>query len=80
MEERVALRGGEKQIYGSQIGSYPETGDHNFMSIVDPENVDIRWSKVGLSSIQEYFAKWGMIWEENINHIKNLLKECTILD
>ncbi|MFD1284318.1 DUF6624 domain-containing protein [Mesonia ostreae] len=56
LEDRVALRKGEKQIYGSQIGRDPETGEFYVSPLIDPENVDKRRAKVGLGSIADYVS------------------------
>nr|MBA3706114.1 hypothetical protein [Bacteroidota bacterium] len=40
LEDRVALRQGKRQIYGSQIGRDPETQIYFVSPLEDPENVD----------------------------------------
>lgn len=62
LEDRVALRRGKRQIYGSQIGKDPETGEAYVLPLEDPENVDKRRADVGLGSIQEYVSMWGLKW------------------
>ncbi len=63
MEDRVALRQGKKQIYGSQIGSDQETGEYYVSPMIDPENVDKRRVAVGLEPIKDYLARFGMTWD-----------------
>jgi len=63
LEDRVALRKGEKQIYGSQIGRDQETGEYYVLPLIDPDNVDKRRKEVGLGTIQEYISNWGMTWD-----------------
>lgn len=63
LEDRVALRQGEKQIYGSQIGRDPETGEYYVSPLLDPEDVDQRRAEVGLGPIQEYISNWGLSWD-----------------
>jgi len=63
LEDRVALRKGEKQIYGSQISRDPETGEHYVLPLIDPDNVDQRRAEVGLGPIQDYISHWGMTWD-----------------
>ncbi|MDQ7918072.1 hypothetical protein RBU60_10830 [Mesonia sp. MT50] len=63
LEDRVALRKGEKQIYGSQIGRDQETGEFYVSALIDPENVDERRAKVGLGSIADYVSNWDMTWD-----------------
>jgi hypothetical protein len=63
LEDRVALRKGEKQIYGSQVGRDQETGEYYVLPLIDPENVDKRRAEVGLGTIQDYISNWGMTWD-----------------
>lgn len=73
LEDRVALRKGEKQIYGSQIGRDQETGEYYVLPLIDPDNVDKRRAEVGLGTIQDYISNWGMTW--NVEEYKNKLPE-----
>lgn len=63
LEDRIALRKGEKQIYGSQIGRNPKTGEYYVSPLIDPDNVDKRRAEVGLGPLQEYVAKWNIVWD-----------------
>ena len=63
LEDRVALRQGEKQIYGSQIERDPETGEYYVSPLIDPDNVDQRRAEVGLGPIQDYISNWGLTWD-----------------
>jgi hypothetical protein len=63
LEDRVALRKGEKQIYGTQVGRDQETGEYYVLPLIDPENVDQRRAEVGLGTIQDYISNWGMKWD-----------------
>ena len=51
LEDRIALRTGKRQIYGSQIGRNPETGEFYVSPIENPEKVDERRAKVGLGTL-----------------------------
>lgn len=73
LEDRVALRKGEKQIYGSQIGRDQETGKFYVLPLADPENVDKRRAEVGLGTIQEYISFWQITW--NVEEYKLKLPE-----
>lgn len=73
LEDRVALRKGEKQIYGSQVGRDQETGEFYVLPLVDPDNVDKRRTEVGLEPIQDYISNWGMTW--NLEEYKKRLPE-----
>ena len=63
LEDRVALRQGKKQIYGSQIGRDNETKLYYVSCLEDPDNVDERRAKVGLQPLAEYVSKWQIKWD-----------------
>ncbi len=63
LEDRVALRQGKRQIYGSQIGRDQETGEYFVSPLIDPENVDKRRAEVGLGTLADYMGLWGMTWD-----------------
>ena len=63
LEDRVLMMQGKKQIYGSQIGINPETGDYFVSPIIDPENVDKRRAEVGLKPMSEYLESWNLKWD-----------------
>jgi hypothetical protein len=63
MEDRVALREGRKQIYGSQIGMNRDTKQNYVSPLEDPENVDQRRAKVGLQPIADYVSQWQIKWD-----------------
>ncbi len=63
LEDRVALRQGKKQIYGSQIGRDIETNHYYVLPLEDPENVDTRRSKVGLEPLALYAMNWQIKWD-----------------
>jgi len=73
LEDRVALRKGEKQIYGSQIGQDIKTGEYYVLPLIDPDNVDKRRVQVGLPPIQVYLNIYGLIW--NVEEYKKKLSE-----
>jgi len=67
LEDRILMRQGKKQIYGSQITSGPD----NIMKvhpIEDPANVDKRRADVGLPPMAKYLEVFEMKWnlEEHI--------------
>jgi len=74
LEDRIALRQGKKQIYGSQISRDDETGKYYIMPLEDPENVDMRRKKVGLGPIRDYVKEWNITWdpEEYKKNLKEL--------
>jgi hypothetical protein len=63
LEDRVALRQGKDQMYGSQIGIDPETEKYYVLPLMDPDNVNKRRAEVGLPPIQEYINHWNIKWD-----------------
>ena len=77
LEDRVLMRKGKKQIYGSQIGRNRETGEYYVSPIEDPENVNERRAAVGLGTIESYVSRWGITWDvqKHIEYSKTLEAE-----
>jgi tetratricopeptide (TPR) repeat protein len=73
LEDRIAIREGMRQIYGSQIGMDPETSKYYVAPLEDPDNVDKRRESVGLGLMSEYVREWGIIW--NVEEYKKQLCE-----
>ena len=63
LKDRIALRQGNRQIYGSQIGRDKETGEYFVLPLIKPENVDQRRADVGLGSLSDYIYNWDMSWD-----------------
>ena len=63
LEDRVAMRQGKKQIYGSQIARDQESGEYYVFPLIEPEKVNERRAEVGLGTIEEYIKIWGMTWD-----------------
>ena len=63
LEDRVALREGNRQIYGSQIGRDMDSGEYYVSPLVDPENVNERRAEVGLGPIEDYVGRWDVVWD-----------------
>lgn len=63
LEDRVALRQGKKQIYGSQIARDPENQTHYILPLDDPDNVDKRRAEVGLEPLANYVIRWQIKWD-----------------
>jgi len=73
LEDRVLLRNGKKQIYGSQIGGDPKTNIPHVLPLQDPMNVNQRRASVGLPPLEEYLQHWGLEWNAE-EYIKMLPK------
>lgn len=63
LEDRVRLREGNRQIYGSQIGTDHNTQMNYVLPLEDPRNVDLRRAEVGLGPLADYVIKWDIIWD-----------------
>ncbi|MET4082356.1 hypothetical protein ABIB40_002314 [Pedobacter sp. UYP30] len=62
LEDRINIRQGKRQIYGSQIGVYEKTGGNCVSPLEDPDNVDKRRAEVGLEPLAVYVKQWNIIW------------------
>ncbi len=63
LEDRVLMRNGKRQIYGSQIGRDQDSGAYFVSPLEDPDNVDERRASVGLGTLAEYIAFWNLTWD-----------------
>jgi len=63
LEDRVLLKEGKKQIYGSQLGSDDKTGELVVSPIEDPDNLDKRRKEVGLEDMATYCANFNLKWD-----------------
>ncbi|MCW3124358.1 MAG: hypothetical protein JWO03_16 [Bacteroidetes bacterium] len=63
MEDRMALRTGRKQIYGSQISMYEGDSFYCVCPLEDPDNVDKRRAAVGLRPMSVYLSYWQTRWD-----------------
>lgn len=59
LQDRILMRQGKKQIYGSQV-VFNKTGEQEFYPIEDEKNVNLRRAKVGLQPIEEYAKYFGI--------------------
>ena len=60
LEDRILMREGKNQIYGSQLRSNPDTGKLELHPIEDEENVDKRRAAVGLMPMKEYMKHFNL--------------------
>ncbi|WDF63832.1 DUF6624 domain-containing protein [Flavobacterium sp. KACC 22763] len=78
LEDRVALREGKKQIYGSQSSKNKKTGKICIAPMIDPDNVDKRRAEVGLGTMADYAVKLNIDW--NLEEYKKELAETEKLE
>ena len=62
LEDRVALRQGKKQIYGSQLTRDLGEQFYHIQPLEDPDNVDKRRAEVGLEPLANYLDHWQIKW------------------
>ncbi len=64
LEDRIRMREGKKQIYGTQVHSGPETGGKlELYPIEDEGHVEERRAAVGLPPLAEYLELFGLEYE-----------------
>ncbi len=76
--DRVRMRKGEKQIYGSQLNTDKATGQPFFAPIENPHKIDSVRATVGLGPLQEYADHWELKWDADTHiefHEKRATKE-----
>ncbi len=60
LEDRVLMRNGKKQIYGSQVQGNPITGVYCLYPIQDTVLVHKKREEIGLNPLSEYLANYGI--------------------
>lgn len=63
LEDRVFVRRGEKQIYGTQVQA-DSLGNWRLAPIEDEANVDKRRAKVGLRPLAEYLKRFNIVYKK----------------
>ena len=62
-EDRIAVRQGKRQIYGSQIFKDYDNGEVYVWPLIEPEKVNERRAAIGLGPIEDYVTRVGMTWD-----------------
>lgn len=63
LEDRVLMGNGKRQLYGSQIGRDPRTGEYYLSPLEDPDHVDERRAAMGLGTLADYITNWNLNWD-----------------
>ena len=63
LEDRIAMRNGKKQIYGSQILFDEKTGKSYVHPLIEPDSINARRAKVGLGTIENYVKMFDIFWD-----------------
>lgn len=61
LEDRILMRNGKKQLYGSQIQTN-DKGEYSIYPIEDESHVNRRRSEMGLGPLEDYLKIWGLIF------------------
>lgn len=73
LEDRVNMRQGKNQIYGSQVFRNKSTGKMCFYPIADPDHVDERRKTMGLQPIADYAKLFNLAWD--VEEYKKMLPD-----
>lgn len=60
LEDRVLMQRGREQVYGTQLRVDPATGQMSLWPVRDEASVDQRRASVGLDTLAEYLANFGI--------------------
>jgi hypothetical protein len=63
LEDRVAMRHKQPQIYGSQIFSDTATKKMYVYPVIDPDHLDERRKSMGLQPMADYMPNFNMTWD-----------------
>lgn len=62
--DRIRMRNGKNQIYGSQLSKDPEDGQMHLYPVEDIENLNQKRAEVNLGPIEEYLTYFNLTWED----------------
>jgi len=63
LEDKVKLREGHGQVYGSQMQRDTKTGNVEPLPIDDPDNLDKRRAEIGLQSMADFCRLYQLKWD-----------------
>ncbi len=61
--DRLALRTGKKQMYGTQLAMDKDSNKPYILPLEDPRHVDKRRKAMGLNSMQDNLNRWDITWD-----------------
>ena len=70
LEDRIAIKIGKKQIYGTQIHRDPITGKRFIAPLINPKLVNRRREELGLGTIENYILNWNLNWETELKRLE----------
>lgn len=75
LEDRVCMRSGKQQIYGSQGFTDNQTGRKYIYPIIDVDNLDKRRIAMGMPPMQDYVKDWNVEeFKKNLPDIERIVK------
>jgi len=79
LEDRIAMREGRKQIYGSQGFKDKVTGANYIYPVIDADNLDKRRKSMGLPPMFTYVANWDLEeYKNKLPEIETIVKKQNI--
>lgn len=79
LEDRIAMREGRKQIYGSQGFKDKVTGANYIYPVIDADNLDKRRKSMGLPPMSTYVANWDLEeYKNKLPEIESIVKQQNI--
>jgi hypothetical protein len=76
LQDRIAMREGKKQLYGSQEFTDKITGISYRYPIINPDKLDERRKSMGLQPMEEYDKNWDVNdYKKKLPEIEKIIKE-----
>lgn len=76
LEDRIAMREGRKQLYGSQGFTDKLTGKNYIYPIFNPDELDSRRKSMGMPLMKEYVQSWDLQkYKEDLPQIEIIAKQ-----
>ncbi len=76
LQDRIAMREGKKQLYGSQRFQDKTTGIRYIYPMIDPDKLDQRRKLMGLQPMKEYETGWDVNeYKKKLPEIEKIFKE-----
>ncbi len=77
LEDRIAIRNGREQIYGTQLSWNIKNNTYYVLPLIDPDNVDKRRSEVGLGTLTQYILDCcNLVWDIE-KYKNNIIRDTT---
>jgi len=76
LEDRINVREGKEQLYGSQGFADKASGKNYVYPIVDPDHLDERRKSMGMPPMKEYKKDWDIVaYKSMLPEIQELAKQ-----